>query len=79
MTVTIANGVLTHRPGAPRAPVDATLTVAWRDFLASLVGGVPLAPKVASGEAAIAGDATAFGRLVGWLDRPDPGFAIVTP
>lgn len=79
VTVGIANGVLTHRPGPSIGPVDATLTVAYSDLLAALLGGVPLAPKIASGQAKIAGDASALQRLVGWLDRPDPSFAIVTP
>ncbi len=79
MTVTIANGVLIHRAGPPTGPVDATLTVTYADLLAALLGGVPLAPKVASGQARITGDPGAFPRLVSWLDRPDPSFAIVTP
>lgn len=79
VTVEIANGVLIHHDGATAGPVDATLTVAYADLLAALLGGVPLAPKIASGQAHISGDAAAFSRLVGWLDRPDPAFAIVTP
>jgi alkyl sulfatase BDS1-like metallo-beta-lactamase superfamily hydrolase len=55
------------------------LTVTYADLLAALLGGVPLAPKVASGQARITGDPGAFPRLVSWLDRPDPSFAIVTP
>lgn len=77
--VEVANGVLTHHAQAAGGPVDATLTVAYADLLAALLGGVPLAPKIASGAARITGDPAAFSRLVGWLDRPDPAFAIVTP
>ncbi|MEL0254193.1 MAG: alkyl sulfatase C-terminal domain-containing protein, partial [Novosphingobium sp.] len=58
---------------------QATLTVRYADLLAALFAGQPLAAKVASGEAKIEGDPAAFARLVSWLDKPDPAFAIVTP
>ncbi|MCX7283997.1 MAG: MBL fold metallo-hydrolase, partial [Novosphingobium sp.] len=77
-TVTVANGVLVHRPGL-REGRQATLTVRYADLLATLFSGQPLAAKIASGEATIEGDPAAFARLVGWLDKPDPAFAIVTP
>lgn len=77
-TVTIANGVLVHRKGL-RDGRQATLTVRYADLLAALFTGQPLAAKVASGEAKIEGDPAAFARLVGWLDKPDPAFNIVTP
>ncbi|MFY7834891.1 MAG: alkyl/aryl-sulfatase [Novosphingobium sp.] len=77
-TVTVANGVLVHRPGL-RDGRQATLTVRYADLLAALFTGQPLAAKVASGEAKIEGDPAAFARLIGWLDKPDPAFNIVTP
>lgn len=77
-TVTIANGVLVHRKGL-REGRQATLTVSYADLLAALFAGQPLAAKVASGDAKIEGDPAAFARLVGWLDKPDPAFNIVTP
>lgn len=77
-TITVANGVLVHRPGL-RDGRQATLTVRYADLLAALFAGKPLAAKVASGEATIEGDPAAFARLTGWLDKPDPAFAIVTP
>lgn len=79
VTVSLDNGVLTHRAGLSERAVDATLTVRYADFLAAFLGGVPLAPRIAAGEARIDGDAAAFGRLVSILDAPDPAFAIVTP
>ncbi|MEI9926906.1 MAG: alkyl sulfatase dimerization domain-containing protein [Sphingomonas sp.] len=69
VTVTIANGVLTHRGGPPTGPVDATLTVAYADLLAALLGGAPLAPKIASGEARISGDFRRL-RAAGRVARP---------
>lgn len=77
-TISVANGVLIHRSGL-RAGRQATLTLRYTDLLAALFGGQSLATKVASGEAAIEGDPEALGRLAGWLDKPDPAFAIVTP
>ncbi len=76
-TVTVANGVLIHRPGL-EPNLDATLTVKRTDLLAALFTGVPLAPKVLSGEAKITGNAGAFQKLTGWLDKSDPAFPIVT-
>ena len=76
--LTVANGVLIHRPIAAPGPVDATLTLTRTDFLAALLGGAPLAPKVADGSVKIAGDAGAFARLVSWLDQPRSNFPIVT-
>ncbi len=77
--VTVANGVLVHRPIAAPGPVDATLVVKRSDFLASIMGGASLLPKLASGEAKITGDAAAFQRFV-LLMAPSAGnFPIVTP
>lgn len=77
-TLSVANGVLVHRPGL-REGRQATLTVRYADLVAALFAGKPLAARIASGEAKIEGDPAAFARLVGWLDKPDPAFAIVTP
>ncbi|KPF91272.1 alkyl sulfatase [Novosphingobium sp. AAP83] len=77
-TVSVANGVLIHRSGL-REGRQATLTVAYKDLLTALFAGQPLAAKLASGEAKLEGDAAVLGRLVSWLDKPDPAFAIVTP
>ncbi|OYZ39342.1 MAG: hypothetical protein B7Y31_08115 [Novosphingobium sp. 16-62-11] len=77
-TLSVANGVLIHRPGL-REGRQATLTVRYADLLAALFSGQPLAAKIASGEAKIEGDPAGFARLIGWLDKPDPAFNIVTP
>lgn len=78
VTVTVANGVLIHRPGVIGA-ADATLTIKYADLVAALLRGQPLAPKIASGEAKIEGQPAAFAQLVSWIDKPTPPFAIVTP
>lgn len=77
-TVTVENGVLIHEPHAASGPVDATLTVNRGDFVASVLGGHPLRDQLANGQAKLEGDATAFTRLLGWIDRPKPNFPIVS-
>lgn len=79
VTVTVRNGVLIHRPSAPPATADAVLTINRADFMAGVMGGQPLAAKVASGEAKMTGNPAAFTRFMGWIERPTPNFAIVTP
>lgn len=76
--VTIANGVLIHEEIAAPGPVDATLTVTRADFLASIFGGQPLPPKVASGAAKIEGSPAALLKLSQWMDPPNPSFPIVS-
>ncbi len=76
--VTIKNGVLIHRPIPAPGPVDATLTVNRADFMASLLGGVSLAPKVASGAAKISGQPGAFVKFLTLLEKPRANFPIVT-
>jgi alkyl sulfatase BDS1-like metallo-beta-lactamase superfamily hydrolase len=41
VTVSVANEVLTHRPGASAEPVDATLTINRSDFIAAVFGNDP--------------------------------------
>jgi len=79
ITVTVRNGVLIHRPVAPPSTADAVLTINRADFMAGVMGGQPLAAKVASGEAKMTGDPSAFVRFMSWIERPAPNFPIVTP
>lgn len=76
--VQVRHGVLTAEPAADGAKADATLTLPRALLLQSLFTGAPLAPKVASGEAKIAGNPFALQKLVGWFDKPAGGFPIVT-
>lgn len=79
VVVSVANGVLVHGKGVAGEPVDATLSVARGDLIAALMGGVPLAPKLADGRARISGDAGAFQRLVAMLDPASGNFSPVLP
>ncbi|MGJ3629582.1 alkyl sulfatase C-terminal domain-containing protein [Sphingomonas sp. MMS24-JH45] len=77
--VSVENGVLVHGRRVQGEAVDATLGVARADLIAALMGGVPLAPKIADGRANITGDATAFQRLVAMLDPAAGAFSPVLP
>jgi alkyl sulfatase BDS1-like metallo-beta-lactamase superfamily hydrolase len=75
----VENGVLNHRPWKDGVEAEATLVVE-RQALNELLGGAAdLAALAESGRLRVEGDAAALGELLGLLDEPDPGFAIVTP
>ncbi|MCC7268142.1 MAG: MBL fold metallo-hydrolase [Caulobacteraceae bacterium] len=78
--VSIANGVLVHEAIPAPGPVEATLTLSRADFAGLFTGGAATLPaKIAAGEVKIEGNPMALAKLAGWLDRPGPPFAIVTP
>ncbi|MEZ5239840.1 MAG: alkyl sulfatase C-terminal domain-containing protein [Microthrixaceae bacterium] len=58
---------------SPAGRADATVSLTKAELLAA-VGGYGVGEGVS-----VEGDEQALERLAGWLDRPDPGFAIVTP
>lgn len=83
--LTLRNGVLVHRKVADRAseatgndpdPATATATVTFATKLRLLAfaAGDRDSPGVE-----FTGDTEALPRLLGVLDQPDPGFAIITP
>jgi alkyl sulfatase BDS1-like metallo-beta-lactamase superfamily hydrolase len=72
--LTVKNAVLLHGAVAPPGPLDATVTLPRDAFIASLLGGAPLA----AGSAKIEGDPGALARLQSWTPPPRPGFPIVT-
>lgn len=73
--LTLRNGVLVHRK-VPADPSTATATVSLSNKLRllALAGGDAASPGFD-----VSGDANALGSLLGVLDKPDPGFDIVTP
>ncbi|CDO07772.1 alkyl sulfatase-like hydrolase [Mycolicibacterium cosmeticum] len=73
--LTLRNGVLVHRK-APADPATATATVtfATKGRLLTFAAGDRDSPGVE-----FTGDPNALAQLLGALDRPDPGFAIITP
>jgi alkyl sulfatase BDS1-like metallo-beta-lactamase superfamily hydrolase len=77
--LTLQHGVLTHRRGAPRGDVDATVSVP-RSALNDVVAGAATTDElVRSGQLVVEGDQAKLGELLSLLDPPDPNFAIVTP
>jgi alkyl sulfatase BDS1-like metallo-beta-lactamase superfamily hydrolase len=77
--VRVQNGVLIHEPDVEEADVQATVKLAREDLLMTLLAGVPVAVRTASGAIQIEGDAGAYAELVGLIEPADPNFAIVTP
>jgi alkyl sulfatase BDS1-like metallo-beta-lactamase superfamily hydrolase len=75
----IRNGVLTHRPGGTPEQAGATIRLERTALDDLLTNRVALDELLGSGRMALEGDVAALGSLFGVLDRPDPGFAIVTP
>ncbi|KMO70066.1 alkyl/aryl-sulfatase [Mycolicibacterium chlorophenolicum] len=73
--LTLRNGVLVYRKvDADEQTAQATIRLATKVRLLSLAAGDATSPGVE-----ITGDAEVLTALVGVLDRPDPGFDIVTP
>jgi alkyl sulfatase BDS1-like metallo-beta-lactamase superfamily hydrolase len=75
----LSNGVLTHGEGTTRGDADARITVTRFGLLALLSGATTAEALNGSGDLAIEGSEGVLAILLGVLDPPDPGFAIVTP
>jgi alkyl sulfatase BDS1-like metallo-beta-lactamase superfamily hydrolase len=69
----LRNGVLTYTAAGQTTPADAVVHLSTA-ALPALAGGADPATGLT-----VDGDATALARLLGFLDAPDPDFAIVTP
>jgi alkyl sulfatase BDS1-like metallo-beta-lactamase superfamily hydrolase len=77
-TIELRNGVLHHRPGRAAA-ADATLIVERAALDQLLLKAADIGELAESGRLRVEGDGAKLGELLGLLDEPDPGFAIVTP
>jgi alkyl sulfatase BDS1-like metallo-beta-lactamase superfamily hydrolase len=77
--LTVHNGVLHHRPGRHAPAADATLLVDREALDQLLLKTADVAGLAESGHLRVEGDGEKIGDLLGLLDEPDPGFAIVTP
>jgi alkyl sulfatase BDS1-like metallo-beta-lactamase superfamily hydrolase len=76
--ITVRNGVLHHRPGN-HDEADAALHVDREALDQLLLKTADIAVLAESGRLRVEGDGAKLGELLGLLDEPDPGFAIVTP
>jgi alkyl sulfatase BDS1-like metallo-beta-lactamase superfamily hydrolase len=77
--IEIRNGVMRHRPGSHDPPADAGLVVDREALDQLLLKTADVAELAESGRLRVEGDGVKLGELLGLLDEPDPGFAIVTP
>ena len=77
--LTLENGVLHHRPAPEGAEAEATLVIERAALNEMLSGEAELAELASGGRLRVEGDGVKLGELLGLLEEPDPGFAIVTP
>jgi alkyl sulfatase BDS1-like metallo-beta-lactamase superfamily hydrolase len=68
-----------HKPGSHGSAADATLVVDRKALDRLLLKTADVAELAESGRLRVEGDGAKLGELLGLLDEPDPGFAIVTP
>lgn len=77
--IEVGNGVLRHRAVGPEVEAEATLVIERRALTELLSGSSELVDLANGGRLSVEGDGVKLGELLGLLDDPDPGFAIVTP
>jgi alkyl sulfatase BDS1-like metallo-beta-lactamase superfamily hydrolase len=77
--VTVRNGVLRHRPGRHEPAAEAALFIDRKALDQMVLKTADVAALAESGRLRVEGDGAKLGELLGLLDEPDPGFAIVTP
>jgi alkyl sulfatase BDS1-like metallo-beta-lactamase superfamily hydrolase len=77
--IAVRNGVLRHRPGRHDPKADAGLVVEREALNLLLLRTADLGELAESGRLRLEGDGAKLAELLGLLDEPDPGFAIVTP
>ncbi|CAM3046491.1 alkyl sulfatase dimerization domain-containing protein [Prescottella defluvii] len=79
----LRNGLLVHfdvdATVADLPDPDATFTLTRPLLLGALLGGVDLAQAIGDGRITVEGDVAKLAELAGYVDEPDPDFAIVTP
>ncbi|WP_084461237.1 alkyl/aryl-sulfatase [Nocardia kruczakiae] len=76
----LRHGVLVHYDVSADMPApDVTFTLSDADLHAALLGAKDMQQLVADGAVTVDGDVSKLIELVGYLDAPDPDFAIVTP
>lgn len=76
----LRNGVLVHYDVSADMPApDVTFTLSDADLHAALLGAKDMQQLIADGAVTVDGDVSKLIELVGYLDAPDPDFAIVTP
>ncbi len=77
--LTVGNGVLIHEEGVSDPAAELSLTMKRPDLLMSLFLGMPLGPRIESGDVAAKGDAALYAALVELIEPLSLNFPIVTP
>ncbi len=77
--LTVRNGVLIHHPGRHDPGAEAGLVIERQALDALLLKTADVGELAAAGRLSVEGEGAKLGELLGLLDEPDPGFAIVTP
>lgn len=77
--ITVENGVMIHEEGIVDDKADATVTMKRSDMLETLLAGVPLTLKSATGAIKVTGRNDAYADLVALIDPTQPNFNVVTP
>jgi alkyl sulfatase BDS1-like metallo-beta-lactamase superfamily hydrolase len=77
--ITVRNGVLRHRAGRHEPAAQAALFIDRAALNQMVLQTADVAALAESGRLSVEGEAEKLGELLGLLDEPDPGFAIVTP
>ncbi|MBL8779336.1 MAG: MBL fold metallo-hydrolase, partial [Alphaproteobacteria bacterium] len=77
--ITVENGVLVHEMGVVDRAAQASVRLKRPDLLLTLLAGVPAAPRIASGDIVVEGDASLYEALTDLIEPVVANFAIVTP
>jgi len=77
--LTLKNAVLRHRPAPPDPGADVTLEITHDLFVRMLTGRAGLKETLFSDQLAVSGSRTDLLAFLLLLDRPEGGFAVVTP
>jgi alkyl sulfatase BDS1-like metallo-beta-lactamase superfamily hydrolase len=77
--VSVRNGVLIHEQGVSDPHAAATIRLRHGELVMTLLGGAPVAARIASGDIVAEGDWHLYEALVAMIEPPDANFAIVTP
>jgi len=78
-SITIENSVLIHEAGVRDDMADATVTMKRSDLLETLLAGVPVRLKTATGAIKVEGKSDAYRELAGLIDPINTNSNIVTP
>ncbi len=77
--ITVENSVLVHEVGVVDDKADATVTMKRSDMLETLLAGVPVGLKTATGAIKVKGKSGAYAELAGLIDPVDSNFKVVEP